>query len=136
MYEAYATTADLALYLGIEVGDLPADAARLINRASDQIYSAVKNNYDSTDDDHVAAIKMAVCAQVESMTSGNEEAIIAGGSVSESIGKTSISFGGAGVGTSATKSICLRARQYLNDFGLLYAGARMNIFTATDVDNT
>jgi len=123
MYTVYATKTELAAYLGVEEVDLPIDADRLLARASDQIYSMIKNNYDSTDTDHVAAVKKAVCAQVEYFIHASETPTIVPGIKGMSAGSTSISFGQNA--DRSQQSLSARVLQYLNDFGLLYRGATL-----------
>ena len=118
MYEQFATTADLASYLDCSENELPADANRMLKRVSDQIYSLVKMNYVSTNTDHVAAVKMATCAQVEYYINAGETSAIVGGITSVGSGKTSISLDP----TATMRKLCNRSIMYLNDFGLLYRG--------------
>lgn len=72
-YQAYATTEELSSFLGVAEGLLPADASRLLLRAStliDSIPTLRNFSIDAvtgipTDGDVAAAMRDAVCAQVE-----------------------------------------------------------------------
>lgn len=118
MYEQLATTADLASFLVCSEAELPSDADRMLNRASDQIYSLVKRNYIITNAEHVAAVKMAVCAQVEYYMNAGETSAIVGGITSMGSGKTSVSLDAS----ASMRKLCNRSIMYLNNFGLLYRG--------------
>lgn len=121
MVTPYATTADLAAYLGVAVGALPADAARLLQRASDDLYSYVSRNLVATNTSHMTAMKDATCAQVEYMISLGESSSIGGAVQSFSIGATSMTFDSA----TGSRSIGSRAIRYLNNEGLLFRGIRV-----------
>ena len=114
----YATKTEVATYLGT-LASLPTDIERLINRAGEQVYSYIKRNYDSTNADHVLAMKKATCAQVEYFINCTENAAISGNTVSSfSGGSVSISFKDLKTGSVLSP----RAKQYLNDAYLLYRG--------------
>lgn len=117
MYEQYATSAQLSAYLSRDIALLPADHARLLKRASEQIFSLVKMNYNSLRVDHVLAVQYATCAQVEFFIEAGETTNIIGNITSMGSGKTSIS-----VDPASIKRLCSRSISYLNDVGLLYRG--------------
>jgi|WetSurMetagenome_2_1015567.scaffolds.fasta_scaffold43231_2 hypothetical protein len=119
---AYATLADLAEYLCVEVGALPDSSARLLLRAEELIEAVIYENYDSTNTDHLAAVQRATCAQVEHWQSVGEEEVFRGRIVSKSVGRTSVSYAQT---QSAGNVLCERARAALNRYGLLYAGASL-----------
>ena len=59
---AYATTTELAEYLGVQVADLPDDADRLLERASEMIDYYTLNKIDEED---AEVAKKATMAQYE-----------------------------------------------------------------------
>ena len=73
---AYATTTELAEYLGVEVADLPDDADRLLQRASELIDRYTLNRIDDSDTDHLDAAEMATKAQVEQWLELGDEGIV------------------------------------------------------------
>ena len=95
MTAAYATTAELAEWLG---ADAPEDAERLLRRASELLDAAVYGAYavDSAtglpaDPDAAAALRDAACAQVEFWTEVGEAHDLDGGAGSQvSIGGLSM----------------------------------------------
>lgn len=112
--DSYATTANLAAYLGIDESALPSDAVRLILRATDMVKYTSLNRVSLSNSDHVTAAGNATCAQVEWWIvngEGTEPAI-----KSKSFGKTSITYADS---SKPTNGICDRARQYLFLAGLL-----------------
>ena len=127
----YATAAQLAAYLGLTVETLPAGYSRMIDRASDEIYSAIRRRYDSSNALHVEAVKNAACAQVEFYDSISEDVSIGGGVSSFTAGKISMSFSDRLKNSFGV--LCPRAKQYLNNVGLLYS--RVMISYAEDDDD-
>lgn len=118
----YATTAQLAEWMGVTESDLPEEATRLILRASELVQSVSRNNYDETNFDHVEAVQHATCAQVDYWITGPGEQREYGGNVeSEQIGKFSVNYG---KGQSEPR-IAPRTRDYLLTAGLLYAGVSL-----------
>lgn len=81
---AHATTSQLADWLDTSAEDLPADAARLLDRATEVIDEVVVAPYPTDDEDVAAALADAVCAQVEFWIEVGEEHDVAGqrGSIS------------------------------------------------------
>lgn len=75
---AHATTTQLADWLGVDEVDLPADADRLLDRATETIDEAVVTPYDAEDADVLAALADATCAQVEFWFEVGEEHDITG----------------------------------------------------------
>lgn len=114
---AYATTGDLTAYLAVEESTLPADAARLLQRASELVYSLVRRNYDSTVAMHVEAARNATCAQVEYWAEVGEDAAFSRNVQSETHSKVSTTYFAGG-----RREIAPRAYRFLLDAGLLYAG--------------
>lgn len=70
---SYATTTQLATWLGIDEEDLAADADRLLERASELIDEEVVAPYDDEDTDVLEALADATCAQVEFWNEVGEE---------------------------------------------------------------
>jgi hypothetical protein len=88
---AYATTADLQDYLGAE-SELPADAGRLLERASELIaYVCQPTRQIETDEEGAAVLSKATCAQVEFWMTTDESHAILAPTGSHSIGSLSIS---------------------------------------------
>lgn len=75
---AHATTAQLAAWLDIDEGDLVADAARLLDRATERIDEIVIASYDDEDPDTLDALADATTAQVEFWLEVGEEHDITG----------------------------------------------------------
>ena len=75
---AHATTAQLATWLGVDEGELVADASRLLDRATEVVDDAVVSPYDDTDSDTLDALADATCAQVEFWLEVGEEHDISG----------------------------------------------------------
>jgi len=132
LYSVYATTTELATYLGITVASLPADATRLLTRASELIKYAVIDNIDSTNDDHTEALQLATCAQIEYWLEMGESISISSGSYkSVGIGSFSVSY----TGSSASQQLAVRSRTYLQDQGLLYRGVKTNAYSYGSLDS-
>lgn len=115
----YATVSDLEDFLGV----LPADAERLLKRASELIYAKTffraEDAWHEVDEDNPADIytdnlRDAVCAQVEYwQETGESFAIVAPKQAAEA-GKLKV---------PALPELAPRARDFLQRTGLLYAGA-------------
>lgn len=120
---AYATTTDLAEYLGVTVGELPSDAERLLDRASELVEHAMFNNYDSSITEHVEAAKKATCAQVEFWNNIGEGTAIVGRNIEGyKSGDLSMSFGKGS--NSSVDKLSSRATLHLGRHGLLYRGVK------------
>ena len=104
----YATTDDLAAYLGKQESELPGDAARLLERASELVDFAT---FGRAAGDPEAA-KKAVCAQVEHWLLTGEEQAITGPVQQASLGSLSITYTWRG-------PLAPRAVQHLLMAGLL-----------------
>ena len=111
---AFATPTDLSAYMDVPVASLPADAARLLLRASEDIRYYTAPLLDETNNDHLAACKLAACAQAEWFIHVGEglERLVK----SRSIGKYSESF------DAPPPALAPRARRALLAAGLLYHG--------------
>jgi hypothetical protein len=121
----YATSGDLADYLGIEVADLPTGSSRLILRAQELIDAVTLKQIDTTDTAHLAAAKLATCAQVEWWNSVGEDRDVAGAVQQYSMGKFSITYGGSDNRISPAY-LAPRAQRVLFTAGLLYAGVSLS----------
>ena len=120
---AYATEQDLADYLGVSMADLPADAERLLQRASEEIDYWTLGRASEGE-----ATKLAACAQVEwwlqlRETLGTDLAGL-DNIRSFSLGKWSMTFGDGASGGGGMRGLAPRARQYLLLAGLLFRGVR------------
>jgi hypothetical protein len=111
---AYATTADLATYLGIPEADLPADSTRQLQRASELLDYATMGRTTATET--ADAAKSATMAQVEFWLEAGEESDIYGSKNfrSHSIGGVSIQ--------GRISELAPRAKRILSAEGLLYRG--------------
>lgn len=117
---AYASEADLAEYLGVGESQLPDDAERLLERASELVDYLTLGRINTANAEHAEAAKKATCAQVESWLETEEVGEKQGAVKRFTIGRFSMDFGDSGVPTVAP-----RARRYLLLAGLLYRGVAM-----------
>ena len=115
---AYATTTELAEYLGVQVADLPDDADRLLDRASEMIDYYTLNRIDETEDAEVA--KKATMAQYE-WWSQFDEFGLQGFYSQIQIGPFQASAAGE-TGGKGPPELAPRARRFLFLKGLLYRG--------------
>lgn len=124
--DAFATTAQLATFLGVEEEALPADAGRMLDRASELIDAVTLGRYkpDTAIDEVVSRVVAATCAQVELWISDGEGADISGGYRSYSTGTVAVTRdkGSTGSGSSDAARLAPRARTNLFRAGLLNAG--------------
>lgn len=110
--EVTVTKNNLSDYLGINLAELPDFAERLIDRAKEIITLHILNFNETSEE--IAAVRNAVCAQVEFFLETDESHDILGG-----FNEFSVS------GFSAKGKIgplAPRARRFLFLNGLLYAG--------------
>lgn len=129
LYPVYATTADLAAFLGLTEAQLPANSERLLRRASELVKQATLTNIDTTNANHMEAAQLATCAQVEYWSDMSESTAIVGQVSSFSLGDLSMNMGeGQKQGALAS-----RARAYLNDQSLLYRGIKLGSKEAQQV---
>lgn len=127
MTNAYATTADLAEYLGITEGDLPADAARLLDHASEVVDYLTLKRIDTTRQQDMDAAASATCAQVEFWIENGEGAEFQGNVKSYSIGKTSVTFASGSDGGGSDTKFAPRAIRTLKLAGLLNRTGYMGV---------
>ena len=133
IYAVYAELSDLAAYLGVAVGTLPATSTRSLTRASELVQQAMFENYDSNNADHVEAAKLATCAQVEYWGVVDESIVIGGGVQSFKVGDVTMDFGQTQVARGETNSLCQRSIAYLSQQFLLYRGLRRCRLTDSEV---
>lgn len=124
---AYATETDLAEYLDVDLGQLPDDAERLLERASEDVDYYTLGRVRKTNYRHQEALKKATCAQVERwIVEGDDTGDITQAIQSFSIGRWSQTYANAGQnGTGGPPSLAPRARRALFLAGLLYRGVGM-----------
>ncbi len=136
LYTVYVTEAQLAAYLGIDVGDLPTDVERQLTRASEMIKQATLNNIDEDNTDHMEIAQLATCAQVEYWINQGEDISTSPGYKRLKIDKFEVEFNGSGSdsGSANTRQLAPRAKNYLSDYGLMYRGVRLNE-SANDLTN-
>ena len=115
---AYATTTELAEYLGVQEADLPDDADRLLERASEMIDYYTLNRIDETEDAEVA--KKATMAQYE-WWSQFDEFGLQGFYSQIQIGPFQMNAAGETRGKGPPE-LAPRARRFLLLEGLLYSG--------------
>lgn len=124
---AYATSPELVTYTGATA---PADATRLLARASDliddHIVTAVYNVNAAgaaTDATVIAALRDATCAQVEFWLAGDEEDDVLGPLQGMSAGGQQQQFG-AGTNRATPMYLAPRAARYLRRSGLMGGSVR------------
>lgn len=121
IYSTYATLADLAEYLDVDINSLADTSSRLLTRASELVAQLMFDNFVPTNANHVEAAKLATCSQVEYWQSVDESVAISGNVTEFSIDNTSMKFKDNG------GQLCIRSRSYLNQQGLLYRGIKRSI---------
>ena len=120
---AYATTAELAEYLGTDESSLPEDVPRLLERASELINYITGNRVDVSITEHEEAARKATCAQYEWWAEVGDELGLMSQISSMSIAE--FSFSGGSSQQSKLKTVAKRAEQYLYLAGLLYRGVEL-----------
>jgi hypothetical protein len=125
---AYATTTELQAYLG--GASLPADAQRLLDRASDLVDYITFGKINVSIAYQEEAAKNATCAQVEYWMTMGEDTDISGSSYdSISIGTfqmtTSSSNGSKTTSLGSKHGLAPRAGRILFLAGMAYRGVRM-----------
>jgi hypothetical protein len=134
----YATPADVATYMGVNVATLPSDILTLIARAQDfldyvslnKIHDVWSNSTNTaiTDTEIAGAMKNATCAEVQYwiLTDPNFDVINNGNITGFGIGNFSMSYGADGSGGNAFSVLAPRANRALFLAGLLYRGVSSN----------
>jgi len=118
---AYATTTELADYLGVDEAGLPDDADRLLDRASEMIDYYTLNKIDTNKESHEEAAKKATCAQIEQWIEMGDEGIVKLQGIS--IASFQAQFG-AGENRMLPE-LASRAKQALFKAGLLNRGVSL-----------
>lgn len=132
-FGTYATSTDVAAFMGITIGELPSNITKLINDAQDLIDYITFNRLEGyitggviDDDDLVDPVKYAVCAQVEYWITTSDSEDISGTPISGySLGTLSVNMGGASGGTGSIGgggAVAPRVYRYLTHTGILYRG--------------
>ena len=121
MFVEYATKADLAEYMGKKEDELPAGVDVLIKRASEIVCIAMRENYDPSNDEHVEAAKLAVCAQCQDWIEREVSAVAVNNIASFSLGELSITYSDV---DKYSNKLCVTAVRYLNYKHLMYKGMR------------
>lgn len=127
MSTTYATTAELADYLGVDEADLPSDASRLLDRASEVVDYLTLNRVDTDDIDNLQAAQKATCAQVEFWIENGEGAEFQGNVKSYSIGKTSVTFASGSDGGGSDTKFAPRTIRTLKLAGLMNRTGYMGV---------
>lgn len=122
---SFATTAQLATYLGVAEGTLPTDATRLLSRATELIQDTTLAAMYDTDSAGNATVQKvidafmnATCAQVEFWLTGDEEDDISGPLESMSTGGQGQGYG-SGSNRPTPMYLAPRAARHLRIGGLL-----------------
>lgn len=90
------------------------------------------NNIDEDNEDHMEAAQLATCAQVEYWIELDESVSTAGGYKSISIGTFSVEFNEL---DTKSRQFSNRARNYLNQQGLVFRGVRSNANSGIPFDS-
>lgn len=130
-YPVYATTEQLATYLGMPEESLPSDSLRMLTRASELVQQATMGNVDSANADHLEAAQLATCAQVEYWMGSGEDVSKNGNFSSLSIGSFSVNYGSS---VGSDRQFSPRARNYLMHAGLLYRGVKSSARSGLPLD--
>jgi hypothetical protein len=115
----YATSAEVAAYMGIAENELPTNVNVLIKRASEIITIGMRGNYDSTNADHIEVVKLATCAQIQDWIEREVSAVANQNIQSYSLGSLSMTYAS---NDSNRNKLCITSARYLNTYHLLYKG--------------
>ena len=121
MFVEYATSADLAAYMGINEEELPKGINIMLRRASELVGIAMRNNYNPEYESHVEAAKLATCSQCQNWIETNVSPVSNGNVSSYSLGELSITYSDV---AKYSNKLCTSAVRYLNVKHLLYKGLR------------
>ena len=119
MFVDYATKSDLASYMGISEESLPLNSEILIKRASELICIAMRSNYNSNDENHVEAAKLATCSQCQNWIENELNGVSTNPVSSYSLGELSVTYSDV---DKLSNSLCTSSVKYLNHLHLLYKG--------------
>ena len=114
LLKSYATKAQLAEYLEIEIINLQPNSERLIKRASELVDEFTMGKINLTTAEHEEAAMLATCAQVEFLLTVDESMDIISPPSDFSLGSFKLS--------GTVKTLAPRARRYLFLAGLMYRG--------------
>lgn len=126
---ALASLSDLAGWMGVAEADLPDDADRLLDRASEMVrYAITKPAFDEAGDpldeldaEEKQAITDATCAQGEYLIEVGEHRDLGDDVQSFQLGDLQITYG-AGPNREAGRALAPRARRVLSTAGLIGRG--------------
>lgn len=121
MFVEYATKNDVAEYMGKQVGEMPSGIDVLIKRASEIVCIAMRQNYDPSNEEHVEAAKLAVCAQCQNWIETEVSAVSNNNIASYSLGELSITYSDV---DKYSNKLSATAVRYLNYKHLLFKGMR------------
>lgn len=122
-FASYATTGNLAAYLGVAEGTLTDNDTRLLQRASRLVFAATYGRYaiaepeDDAEEPYPSLVE-ATCAQVEYWRTNGESADTTPGIAAETVGKHSVTYTNGG----NAQRLAPRAFDVLQGSGALYAG--------------
>lgn len=119
MIEPFVTVDYLKNFMGTT--EVPANATTLIQRASDLIYVAMRNNYIPSNPRHVEVVKLATCSQVQDWIERSVSAVSSDNVASYSVGELSMTYANKDF---VHNCINITACKYLNSECLLYKGLR------------
>lgn len=122
MFIEYATSADVAEYMGKKPEEMPEGIGILVKRANELIHFAIRGNYNQNNDDHVEAAKLAACAQCQHWIESELSPVSDSNIQSYSLGELSITY--ANVDMRCSNKLCTTAARYLNVRHLLFKGMR------------
>jgi hypothetical protein len=115
---SYATPADLAAYMNVDIGSLPGDSQRMLDRASELVDYVTLERVNQDSPDELSAARCAACAQTEFWIA-NGESDLYPALKSKTIGKVTMAYAGTDRGAAGYDDLCPRAVRYLWREGLL-----------------
>ena len=121
MFIEYAKPEDLAEYMGKQVNELPQNIAILLKRANELVEIAMRGNYNSSNEKHVEAAKLAACSQCQNWIETNLSPVSNGNISSYSLGELSITYSDV---DKLSNKLCISSIRYLNHAHLTYKGMR------------
>lgn len=121
MFVEYASSEDLAKYIGKSIDELPKGVNILIKRASELVCISMRNNFNPENAAHIEAAKLAVCSQCQNWIENEVSAVSDNNVSSFSLGELSITYSDI---AKYPNKLCSTAAMYLNYKHLLYKGMR------------
>lgn len=121
MFIEYATSADVAEYMGKTVEELPTGIEIIVKRANELIHMAMRENYNPKDEEHVELAKKAACAQCQHWIETELSPVSDNNIQSYSLGELSVTYSDV---EKLSNKLCSFAMRYLNYKHLLYKGMR------------